>query len=158
MVIAITWYRETATSCGGRQWRPLFVGRSAMHQPERDLTEKEHQVERMTQIYQNPSMTIIWLGKDSSGDAIKLLDMIERVQSILRNPKNIQSPATGLNNKESENLELLKHGVLDWVHPITRRLLQRPWFECVWVFQESVASAKVVFLLGTNHTISHRTK
>lgn len=116
---------------------------------QRDLIEKGHQVERMTQIYQKSSMTIIWLGEDSSGDAIKLFDMIGRVQSILGNPKNIQSPATGLNNKESETSELFKHGVLDEVQPITRRLLQRPWFERVWVFQESVVSAKVVFLLGT---------
>lgn len=115
----------------------------------RNLIEKGHQVERMTQIYQKSSVTIIWLGEDSSGDAIKLFDMIGRVQGILGNPKNIQSPATGLNYKESEASELHKQGVLDEVHPITRRLLQRPWFERVWVFQESVVSAKVVFLLGT---------
>lgn len=115
----------------------------------RNLIEKGHQVERMTQIYQKSSVTIIWLGEDSSGDAIKLFDMIGRVQGILGNPKNIQSPATGLNYKESEASELHKQGVLDEVHPITRRLLQRPWFERVWVFQESVISAKVVFLLGT---------
>lgn len=94
-------------------------------------------------------MKIICIGEDSSGDAIKLFDMIERVQGILGNPKNIQSPATGFNNKWTESSELLKQGFLDEVYSITRRLLQRPWFERVWVFQESVVAPKVVFLLGT---------
>lgn len=116
---------------------------------QRDLIEKRHQVERMTQIYQKSSMTVIWLGDDNSGDAIKLFDLIGRVQSILVNDENIQSPAIGLNHKKSEHSELLRQGVMDEIHPITRRLLQRPWFERVWVFQESVVSAKVVFLLGT---------
>lgn len=127
--------------------RYLWIDQLCINQ--RDLIEKGHQVERMTQIYQKSAVTIIWLGEDSSGDAIKLFDMIGRVQGILGNPKNIQSPATGLNYKESEASELMKQGVLDEVHPITRRLLQRPWFERVWVFQESVVAAKVVFLLGT---------
>lgn len=73
-----------------------------------DLIEKGHQVERMTQIYEKSSVTIIWLGEDSNGDTIKLFDMIGRVQGILGNPKNIQSPATGSNFKESEASELHK--------------------------------------------------
>lgn len=127
--------------------RYLWVDQLCINQ--RDLIEKGHQVERMTQIYRKSSMTIIWLGEDSSGDAIKLFDMIGRVQGILGNPKNIQSPATGFNDKGTESSEFLKQGFLDEVYPITRRLLQRPWFERVWVFQESVVAPKVVFLLRT---------
>lgn len=118
-----------------------------MYQPDGSHRKKGHQVERMTQIYQKSAVTIIWLGVDSSGDTIKLFDMIGRVQGILGNPKNIQSPATGLNYKESEASELIKQGVLDGIHPITHRLLQHPWIERVWVFQGSVVAAKVVFLL-----------
>lgn len=63
-----------------------------------------------------------------------MFDMIGIVQGILGNPKNIQSPATGTNYKESEASKLLKQGIWNEVHPITRQLLERPWFERVWVF------------------------
>lgn len=126
--------------------RYLWVDQLCINQ--RDLIEKGHQVERMTQIYERSSMTIIWLGEDN-GDAPKLFDIIGRVQGILGNPKNVQSPITGSNYKESEALKFHKQGVWDEVFRTTRRLLERPWFERVWVFQESVVAPKVVFLCGT---------
>lgn len=89
-----------------------------------DLIEKGHQIQRMTQIYRKSSVTIIWLREDSNGDAIKLFDLIGRVQGILGNPKHDQSPMTGSNFKESKASELHKQGALDEVHFITRRLLR----------------------------------
>lgn len=62
--------------------RYLWVDQLCINQ--RDLIEKGHQVERMTQTYQKSSVTIIWLGEDSSGDAIKLFRAYWEIPKISR--------------------------------------------------------------------------
>lgn len=125
--------------------RILWIDQLCINQ--NDLLEKGFQVEQMGQIYEKASMTIIWLGEDN-GDSAKLFDMVGRLQSILGNPQLPQSPATGFEHNAEYILELKRQGVWDEIHFITRRLLERPWFQRVWVFQEAVMSANVMFLLG----------
>lgn len=126
--------------------RLLWIDQLCINQ--NDGQEKCHQVEQMTQIYKNASMTVIWLGQDK-GDSAELFDMIARLQYILGNPKIPQSPATGFSHEWETIQRLAGQGVLNDIHLITRRLLERPWFQRVWVFQEAVVSARIVFLLGS---------
>lgn len=126
--------------------RLLWIDQLCINQD--DILEKNQQVEQMTRIYERASVTVIWLGEDN-GQSSRLLETIRRLQQILGSPQSRQSPMTALNYSEEIFNEMGRQGMWDDIHSVSRSLLQRPWFQRAWVFQEAVVSSKTVFLLGS---------
>lgn len=109
-----------------------------------DEKEKADQVASMTQIFQNASRVIVWLGQEENGSEIAM----DAIQTFKDNPE--------------ENYEDLSHVI---THPKNRsgttifdhsqfRPLQdlslRSWFRRLWTAQEFVVGQRILFVCGSN--------
>jgi len=95
-----------------------------------NLAEKGHQVRRMAEIYAKARTVIIWLGEPT----------VDSAQAI----HWIQCAAGGSAMEKSANPE---HAVLS--------LLQRPWFQRIWVVQEVAAARHIIVKCGLDEIEGH---
>ena len=113
-----------------------------------DLKEKGEQVQQMTSIYSKSVEVIIWLGPPNSTTP-NLMKKINKIGNI--------SQRCGLSDISSSQLrEWSEHGIDKTLfRPVEKEvlglmsmsyinLLQRPWFERVWVLQELVAGSQAI--------------
>jgi hypothetical protein len=111
--------------------RPLWVDAICINQDDQD--ERSSQVMLMRDIYERAEKTIVWLGEaaENSELAIDLInawaDASEDFDAFLRH-----CPFAF----EEKNWEAVK------------KLLERPWWTRVWVYQEFIVSKQVFFLCG----------
>ncbi|OCL05501.1 hypothetical protein AOQ84DRAFT_390829 [Glonium stellatum] len=116
-----------------------------------DIEERGHQVSLMRRIYQRAKRVLIWLGDDTSRDAISAFSTV----CILINANGLH-PSTTASFKKSlsgetvipSNLELLS--TQTWKGPLQSLavLYNLSWFWRLWVVQEIVLASSAVLLWG----------
>ncbi|KAK3334841.1 heterokaryon incompatibility protein-domain-containing protein, partial [Neurospora tetraspora] len=100
-----------------------------------DEEEKGHQVQSIAKIYAKASRVIVWLGEEAAGSdqALEEIRMAgERDQAL----EEIRIAAK-LSTKRLDN----KAGIL--------ALLQRPWFQRIWVLQDVAAARHILIKCGS---------
>lgn len=111
--------------------------------------EKNHQVKRLDEVYQNARQVFAWLGLDDEGIAKDCFSIIEDWNLYLDGQFHIYK-----NTRNIPRLEPPRHLCIDAeAGSKLRRLMSRPWFQRVWVLQEA-GLAKDCCLLWGNHSMS----
>ena len=108
--------------------------------------EKALQVRLMQQVYTKASEVLVWLGlADAQTDLAFILieDIVRQLQACKRNvvygqPLDLWSQGQPLDLRPADSPE--------WA--AFRKLLNRPWFSRLWVFQEIVLSPKALMVCG----------
>ncbi|KAA8632196.1 hypothetical protein SMACR_12771 [Sordaria macrospora] len=99
-----------------------------------DEEEKGHQVQSMAKIYAKASRVIVWLGEEAAGSD-QALEEIRIAAKRDQAPEEIRIAAE-LSTRGLDN----KAGILT--------LLQRPWFQRIWVLQEVAAARHILIKCG----------
>ncbi|KAF2177019.1 HET-domain-containing protein, partial [Zopfia rhizophila CBS 207.26] len=101
--------------------------------------ERGHQVQQMGNIYSQADQVIFWLGLETLATEV-LMDSLKQLQE-----------------------ECIRHAYKDWQHldletlqrKGTELLLERPWFQRVWILQE-VANANAAVVCTGNRSVPAR--
>lgn len=107
-----------------------------------DVSERASQVQLMDRIYKNSTITIIWLGPQTTGSDqgieffLTLATWRDRLDNIWKT-QNIRQLPNDLD--DSERWEALAD------------ILRRPWWRRAWTTQELILPDNVVFFYGTKH-------
>ncbi|EEU35470.1 uncharacterized protein NECHADRAFT_86213 [Fusarium vanettenii 77-13-4] len=109
-----------AVTSSGFLHRTNHMGRCCLHQPTRPK-EKGKQVQSMAKIYAKASGVIVWLGEATPDGGQALEDI--RIAAAQRTKLSINESAIF-------------------------RLLERPWFQRIWVLQEVAAARHVLIKCG----------
>ncbi|MCJ1243107.1 hypothetical protein MMC30_000304 [Trapelia coarctata] len=124
--------------------RGRFLWIDAICINQKDVDEKNVQVQLMASIYQSAFQVIIWLGEEAE-DTVPAMDLLAKI-------------ATGGKVDNAGDLErLTRNLILAGVPPTHHdpwkslaRFLARPWFSRVWVVQEAVLSRAVIVTCGSH--------
>lgn len=141
----------------------LFIDQISINQEDRD--EKSHQVMLMQDIYAKSARTLVWLGpptraSDRYFDIVQEISQ-EGVLSGLMGPRlgqfmhvfdAVMDPTLSVNEEERED----RDAVLYLVHRYGDRfpldgfadVLDRSWFNRLWVIQEACLAPSVIFVCG----------
>ncbi|KXH69268.1 hypothetical protein CSAL01_12495 [Colletotrichum salicis] len=126
-----------------RRDRPIRLWADTLCIKQIDITERNHQVYRMRNIYSSALETVIYLGDDDrSNTASSAWNLLERQSEW------------ALNRNGNEDMKLpstLEENLIHFrgeVAYVELSVLQRPWFLRVWVLQEVVVSRKVSIQCG----------
>lgn len=119
-----------------------------------NIPERNQQVSLMKGIYQRSERVIVWLGEEdgSTKDFVELVDAIgsQPDGSHLCSVPGDAEKLDALRKKIQPFIDLSKssnsHGALRRRAVVS--LLNRAWFQRVWVFQEVVVSRTVIMLVG----------
>ncbi|KAL8303409.1 hypothetical protein RB594_008411 [Gaeumannomyces avenae] len=103
--------------------RVIWIDAICINQENND--EKRQQVQSMAKIYANASRVIVWLGKAAS-DSDQAFEALRRAAGGRRAPPAIDEPT--------------QQAILT--------LLERPWFQRIWVLQEVAAARYVLIKCG----------
>lgn len=126
--------------------RTLWVDAVCINQE--DLTEREDQVKRMASIYKLAQRVVVWLGP-SSGDsdtAFSYLDYLGSQLEVSRNRYRYRAPGA---TEPEWFRSICPIPFSDKVWTAIDRLLQRPWFERLWVWQEiQLANSRAIAVCG----------
>ena len=130
---ALQYLRKTDTSVY------LWIDQICINQ--NDLQEKAQQVHLMSKIYQRAWSTLAWLGEeaDNSRGAIRTLPCI---QDALRY-RTVEEP---LCTEDFERLSLPSADSQIWRD--LGKFFSRPWFQRLWIIQETVLSMNMTFMCG----------
>ncbi len=129
--------------------KTLIVWADAVCINQSDNVEKGYQVQMMSRIYKTAALVVAWLGPESedSDKAIKQLRafkalafsamaQIDEIQNMFESGQLGQTE--GDEPPRAQNIEFL---------PV-KNLLERPWFDRIWVLQEAVLNDHTLFLAG----------
>ena len=130
--------------------KPVLVWVDAICIQQRDDVEKSSQIPLMRQIFERAEFVFIWLGNDTPrADA-------EKAYSLF--PKLIELGKAAVDAKDTRDaLEMIRDGDFDrFGIPNLRdqawrsfaELLERPWFQRVWIIQEVVVSKLALLCCG----------
>ncbi|KAK3338111.1 heterokaryon incompatibility protein-domain-containing protein [Neurospora tetraspora] len=105
-----------------------------------DNEEKGHQVQSMAEIYAKASRVIVWLGKEAAGsdqalEEIRIAAELSTRQLVTE--LSTRQLVTDLSTRPLDN----KAGILT--------LLERPWFQRIWVLQEVAAARHILIKCGS---------
>jgi hypothetical protein len=116
---------------------------------QRNNEEKNHQVKRIGEVYENARQVLAWLGPDEDGIALDCFNLLKKcnlhLDELLHTYKHIQ------NIPSYDTLSLLCDDPEGWSK--LRRLMSRSWFSRVWVVQEA-GLAKECHLLWGDESMS----
>lgn len=107
-----------------------------------DITERNHQVQQMGNIFSAASETIIWLGESGGNTSVAAWNYLERHSSWALNDR--QQRDHTLPAKLEEDLLSFRGEFRD----VEVDVLSRPWFQRLWVFQEAVLSRTLSIQCG----------
>jgi hypothetical protein len=111
--------------------------------------EKNHQVKRMGQVYENARQVLAWLGPDEDGDALDCFNLLKEcnlhLDKLFDGHKHIRDI------ESYDTLSLICNDPERWSK--IRRLMSRSWFSRVWVVQEA-GLAKECHLLWGDQSMS----
>ncbi|KAH8730409.1 heterokaryon incompatibility protein-domain-containing protein, partial [Phaeosphaeriaceae sp. PMI808] len=93
--------------------------------------EKESQISLMVEIYAKASRVVVWLG-EAEGDGDRALEVIR---------------LTGEKSARPSDTKELQQAI--------QKLLQRPWFQRIWVLQEMAAARHVSIMCGSTEIDGH---
>jgi Heterokaryon incompatibility protein (HET) len=135
--------------------RTLWIDAICIDQSE--LSERNHQVRQMQEIYAGAERVLVWLGP-ASGDSGTAIRFIKTVYSILT--KTNSHTFASRSKFEVSRFEREDFDVLDFYNnwsdgytwTSTVRLLSRNWWDRAWIIQE-VASAKDVLCCCGQSTV-----
>lgn len=126
--------------------RRLWADAICINQKNSD--EKNHQVKRIGQLYENARQVLAWLGPDEDGIALDCFDLLKKWNlyldeqlDIYKHPQNIPS---------LQPPRLICNDPARWSK--LRRLMSRPWFSRVWVVQEAGLAKECHLLWGDQST------
>ncbi|KAE9371142.1 hypothetical protein N431DRAFT_558729 [Stipitochalara longipes BDJ] len=143
-----TWRVHYSTS-GILTGRELFGSMLSVNQ--QDVNERAHQVSRMADIYTLADYVVVWLGPEAK-DSCRALRTLHKIGSMvdadwddLTMKPSDEARATGeLHWADRESAMPFKANELD---PVLQ-LLERPWFERLWVRQEIALATKAFLVCG----------
>ncbi|KAF2852158.1 HET-domain-containing protein [Plenodomus tracheiphilus IPT5] len=116
---------------------------------QRDLDERASQVKQMDKVYINARRVITWLGRDPDGIAGDCFQLIVETNTIF-DDEYLRSNAPPWDQPRLTEPYKISTDGAQWAKVST--LLQKPWFERVWVVQE-VGLAKECTLHWGAHKI-----
>jgi Heterokaryon incompatibility protein (HET) len=111
--------------------------------------EKNEQVQLMKKIFEKAQKTYIWLG-ESNDDTDFALAVLREIVPLESSTK----PDTANSDSSGRAEQLVAGGFRNPDSVATRRrnavarLLNRPWFERAWIYQEAAVSKEAVVLIG----------
>lgn len=147
LVRALRHLRHTVTP------RTLWIDGICINQ--QDVKERESQVLRMADIYSLASRVIIWLGPevDSTGDAMDALRLLSQQAISTLDRWMLPAPAAAAERPPLyHSATELSYGP-DVCSAIIE-LLQREWFQRVWVIQEAkLANPRAMIYCGTHRLL-----
>ncbi|RTE80930.1 hypothetical protein BHE90_004561 [Fusarium euwallaceae] len=124
---------------------------------QRDKAEKECQLPLMTRIYQEAKQVCVWLGELTDGALVGMKSInngrylsnamswhgwkAERKHGGLLLPLSQRF-------KGGSSMQDSGHRVYEFEHGEIRELLNRPWWERVWIMQEAIVAKKIVIMCG----------
>ena len=116
------------------QPRTLWIDAICVNQ--QDLRERGHQVKRMTDLYRLADRVVVWLGpdKNNSGLGTKLLEHLSSQIEVDWNTFDVKPASTESERHWSERYKELPYGEAEFLS--IQELLNRRWFERLWVQQE----------------------
>ncbi|KAI0533773.1 heterokaryon incompatibility protein-domain-containing protein [Xylaria digitata] len=126
--------------------KALVVWADAVCINQADDAEKSDQVQMMSRIYKSAALVAAWLGpeSDDSHKAIKQLqDFKELTFSMMGQIDEIENM---FESGQPEGGEMPPRQNIDFL-PV-KKLLERPWFDRIWVLQEAVLNDHTLFLAG----------
>ncbi|RDH29009.1 TPR-like protein [Aspergillus welwitschiae] len=119
-------FLSTMNSC--RRWQLFWIDAICIDQS--SISERNHQVNMMRDIYAGATLTVVWLGQgfDSSDLAIRYI-------------ANPGLPAKGTTSSLEKALQ---------------SLLEQPYWSRIWIVQELMLAKDVIFYCGTNSFTWHQ--
>ncbi|KAI1739541.1 heterokaryon incompatibility protein-domain-containing protein [Xylaria scruposa] len=129
--------------------KTLVVWADAICINQSDNAEKSNQVQMMSHIYKSAALVVAWLGPegDDSDKAIKQLqDFKERTLLAMDHITEIEKVFESDQFEQDAFDDLPLGWSVDFL-PV-KRLLERSWFNRVWVLQEAVLNDHTLFLAG----------
>ncbi|KAH5748302.1 hypothetical protein HBI17_119900 [Parastagonospora nodorum] len=114
--------------------RILWVDAVCINQS--DESEKELQIQSMAMIYGFAKRTIIWLGEETESSDMAL----EAIRLAGNKRDSIFNDKSGSSGRAGEDAESVRKAIAS--------LLQREWFERIWVLQEVAAARHIVVVCG----------
>jgi hypothetical protein len=131
--------------------RPRTLWIDAICVNQQDLEERSRQVPRMADIYTLAQCVVIWLGPETEDSSVALRTL-NRIGSMIdpdwlddsMKPSDEARAARGLHWADRNANMPYENRVLDPVH----RLLERAWFERLWVQQEISLASNAVLMCG----------
>jgi hypothetical protein len=128
--------------------RTLWVDAICINQA--DLEERSQQVQIMRHIYSKAIRVVIWLGEESEESKEAILDLAAMSKYGFFDTTRVDEGVAVLCSRDSDFNEvedyLKKH---THVSQSIRDLLNRPWFQRMWVVQELVVAKAVLMLCGS---------
>ena len=109
---------------------------------QKDLEDKNRQVPLMGKVYASAEKVIAWLGPaaNNSDDAIEFIDHLHNTLTEMRQ----QDPAPKIQSLPDR--PGCGHPSASWI--ALAHLLERPWFQRMWIIQEVILAADVSILCG----------
>ena len=127
-----------------REPRVLWIDAICINQ--QDVHERSAQVQCMGDIYRSARQTTVWLGpeEDNSCLAIEALDHL--ASKVTVDWSTFTIVATGEDKDEVDQDKILPMNTKQLSS--IKRLLERPWFERLWVWQEVRLTRSAIVLCG----------
>jgi len=118
-----------------------------------DMNERGHQVKLMGQIYTSCSRVLVWLGRMTKFDP-ELSPADDPEQS--HPSKDIMAPKSSTMSHLIHRLRKMTGSSELSMGRYRLEVLQSPWFQRAWVFQEVVLPPSALFILATISTPPHQ--
>ncbi|KAH3938898.1 hypothetical protein HBH53_243200 [Parastagonospora nodorum] len=112
--------------------RALWIDAICINQM--DLDERGHQVKTMNMIYEMASTVVIYLGEETKGSRILFKELAKAKVELSKTGKCNRQPPDDVIISELEVL------------------IQRPWFQRIWVLQEVSGNDQIVVMCGSART------
>ena len=129
--------------------RPRILWIDAICVNQQDLKERGHQVKRMADLYRLAERVVVWLGPENnnSGWGIRILDHLGSQIKVDFTTFEMKPASKEAEPHWSDIRKELPFG--DGKLLAINEILERPWFERLWVQQEiRLANPNAVFLCG----------
>lgn len=122
--------------------RVLWIDQLCINQDDKD--EQSQQVLLMGDIYGRAKQTVVWLGEEDKDHEILQETAALFAAHIANTPHqdiDLIKPRLDLQDRSNSRDSWRRHAIV--------RLLNRPWFSRVWIFQEAVKSPTVTITCGS---------
>ncbi|KAM7207745.1 Heterokaryon incompatibility protein (HET) domain containing protein [Rhypophila decipiens] len=128
------------------RFRPRNLWVDALCINQQSLTEKNHQVPIMGDIYRGAIRTILWLGPEEDPELVKVLRHARRFGHFRRAFRRVKpdSPPSGWGEQPDSKSNLLNVNERNRI----ARLCANEWFKRMWTIQEFLLSRSSLFRIG----------
>jgi hypothetical protein len=126
---------------------PIWIDAICINQL--DLTEKNHQVAMMGNVYSRAAEVLVWLGDDNDESTAVAIRSLCNLVEWGEKQKGTEESKAGRSHSRNRYLtlvELLKPPFFDWSAVYT--LCNSPWFSRSWAMQEVVLAQKATCFRG----------